>query len=875
MPMTHATMPRWLRAMAGKIVTGHNAEFVLTDLSDDYTTRREHRSAAHCSLRTLRLAVASCWVMRGSGWHPGRILGALAIDSRFAVRGLRKNLGFTTVAVLTLALGIGANAAIFSVVRGVLLAPLPYPKPDRLVNVWQVYRDWQDSDSAFFRSMAESFPVSWPVYREWTARSHSFEAIAPYGNYPTIVDGIEAAEWVNVVSTTRSFVDVVGVEPALGRWFTDEEDQVGGERVVVISHRYWRKLGADESVLGASLRLHGDPFTIIGVMPAGFYFPDRAHDMWYPVPDGRRNTRFRNQSMSAIGRLAPGVTLADAQLEMDAIAVQIIEDLPEAIDAGVRLIRRVDEVAGSTAGTLRLLAAAVGRVLLVAAANVAGLLLVRATARRQELALRAALGARRWRLLTQLMVEGAVLAAAGGVAGLGTVVATFGWLRASLPADTPRLEDIAVNWQVAAFVAAISTLVAAVFGLISAGHLRGVDAADGLRQTHPIASGSRGRSLLVVGEIAVSVVLLAAAALLGNSYFRLASIDSGIRSDGLLSMHVAAPIDVWHDSPQELRTFYTETSRRLKSLPGVLGAAAVSTLPFSGAQSSGSFGFVENPEIREDAGWSLEQNVSGSYFEVMGIPLLAGRSLTDDHDGPAELVVNERFVALHFPDRSPLGETLWDNDVAHTIVGVAAGVTHQQLNEEIEPKRYRLFDRDTGASFSYVVGIEGDPAFVAAAAAGALREVVPGTTVSNIATMTDLVARTTALPRFRTLLLAGLAVLAIALSAIGLYGVVAFAVAARKREFGLRMTLGADGSRIARLVLRDGLRLTAPGVALGLLGSLMVTRWLSSYLYGIKPRDPVILGLVALAVTLLALTAMALPAWRALRVDPAVALRGD
>jgi len=867
--------PRWARAIAVRMVRGTNAEFVLADLADDYAHQRPGRGALLSCARYLRLAGASRRAMRGENWNPLRFAAALAADGRFALRGLRKNPGFATVAILTLALGIGANAAIFGVVRGVLLEPLPYPQPGRVVNVWQVFRDWQESEIETFRQMSESFPVSWPVYEEWSERNHSFEAIAAYGDYPTIVDGVEIAEWVGVVSTTRSFVDVVGVLPALGRWFTADEDRVGGDRVVVMSHGYWQKMGGDPSILGSMLRMHGDEYTVIGVMPEGFYFPDRTYDLWYPVPDGRRNDRFTNQSMSAIARLAPGVSIADAQREMDAIADQIIVDFPDTIDAGVRLVGRVEEVAGSTASTLRLLATAVGLVLLVAAANVAGLLLVRTTARQQELAVRSALGARRTRLVAQLMVEGGVLSAIGGLVGLAVVYATFGWLRALLPADTPRLEDMTVNWQVAAFVAGVSAMVALMFGLIAAAHLRRSDPTEGLRQSSRVVAGSRGRAALVIGEIAVSVVLLAAASLLVGSYFRLASIDSGIRTDGILSLHAAAPIDIWHDSPGELRTFYTETSRQLRSLPGVLSAAAVSRLPFTGSQSSGDFGLVEDAQTREDAGWSLEQNVSPSYFETMGIPLVAGRSLTDSYDSAPELVVNERFAAQFFPDRSPLGEVIWDNGVAHTIVGVTANVTHNRLNEEIEAKRYRLFDRDTGASFSYVLRIDGDPAAIAAAAASGLREAAPGMTVSSIATMTDLVARTTALPRFRTLLLAGLAGIAIVLSSIGLYGVVAFAVAARRREFGLRMTLGADGPQVAKLVLRDGLLLTAPGIVLGLLGSLMATTWLSSYLYAIEPRDPMTLSMVAIAVATLALAAMALPAWRALRVDPMVALRSD
>lgn len=867
--MSGPTPPTWVHALARRLVSGPNAEFVLADLAEDYA---KHGS----TLRYLQLATASRRAIRGGGWSPLRFLAALGGDARFAARGLRKNPGFAVVAVLTLALGIGANAAIFTVVHGVLLAPLPYDKPERVINVWQVFRDWQNSDIEMFREMADSFSISWPVYLEWIERNRSFDAITVYSSFPTIVDGADLAEWVNVVQTTHSFPDVVGVPPARGRWFTAEEGDTA-TRVVVVSHSYWqtRLEGASDAV-GQTVRLHGSPYTVVGVMPEGFYFPSRGFDMWYPVAEGRRNDRFTSQSLFSVARLREGKTLEEAQAEMDMVADQIMADIPDAIDAGVRLVNRVDEVAGATGGTLRLLAGAVGLVLLVAAANVAGLLLVRNTTRRQELAVRTALGARTSRLAGQLMVEGAMLAALGGLLALVTVVTTLGWLRALLPADTPRLEDITVTAPVVGYVALTSLLVAVVFALIAVAQLRRNEPADGLRETSRVLAGSRARSLLVVGEIAVSVVLLMAAALLTTSYVRLAAVESGVETQGLLSMNVAAPIDIWHDASEELRAFYADVDTQLRSVGGMGRFAAVSTLPFGGGRSSGSFGLIEEPASTDDLGWALEQDVSPGYFEVMGIPILQGRTLSDDENGPGEMVINEEMASQYFPDRSPIGETLWERDTgAHTIVGVVANVRHSNLTEKIEAKRYRLFERAPDAMAYYVMRLDGDPVSIGERARDAILAIGPGVTVRNVATMTDLVRRTTALPRFRTLLLASLAGIAIVLSAIGLYGVVAFAVAARRREFGLRMTLGAGGVQVARLVLRDGLRLTIPGIVLGLGGALMTTSWLASYLHEVNGRDPALLAATAAAVAALAVAAMALPAWRALRVDPMVALRTD
>ncbi|NKB86661.1 MAG: FtsX-like permease family protein [Acidobacteria bacterium] len=867
--MTSPKPAGWAQAIARRLVRGPNSEFVLADLADDFSAQGSH-------VRYLRLAAASRRAMRGAGGTPMQLLGAVASDTRFAARGLRKNPGFAVVAVLTLALGIGANAAIFTVVHGVLLAPLPYDQPERVVNVWQVFRDWQNSEIQMFRDMADRFSISWPVYLEWTERSQTFDAITVYSSFPTIVDGPELAEWVSVVQTTHSFVDVVGVQPAMGRWFTAEEGDTA-TRVVVVSHNYWQtRLGGAPDAVGRSVRLHGSAYSIIGVMPDGFYFPRRGFDMWYPVAEGRRNNRFTNQSLSSIGRLGDGMTIEDAQLEMDAVADQIIADIPDSIDAGVRLVSRVEEVAGSTAGTLRLLAGAVGLVLLVAAANVAGLLLVRNTTRQQELAVRTALGARRSRLAGQLMVEGAVLAAAGGLLALVAVAGTLGWIRALLPTNTPRVDDIVVSAPVVGYVAATSALVAVLFAIIAVLQLRRSEPADGLRETSRVLAGSRGRSLLVVGEIAVSVILLTGALLLTTSYLRLAAVESGVETQGLLSMYVAAPIDIWHDAPEELRAFYTEADQNLETLAGIDAFAAVANLPFAGSRSSGSFGLIAEAATPEDSGWSLEQDVSPSYFDVMGIPIVQGRTLSSDEAGPQEMVVSTEFAEQYFPDGSPLGETIWEqNTGAHVIVGVAADVRHSNLTEKIEAKRYRLFERAPDAAASYVIRVNGDSGAVAERARAAILEIGPGVTVRNVATMTDLVRRTTALPRFRTLLLAMLAGIAILLSGLGLYGVVAYAVAARRREFGLRMTLGAGGPQVARLVLRDGLRLTLPGIMLGIAGALMTTSWLASYLYKVNGRDPMLLGLTALAVAGLAIAAMALPAWRALRVDPMVALRTD
>lgn len=870
-PWVARTLARWLLRRT-------NADLVLSDLDDDYLESRRTRGRLAARARFWRLAVGSVvssW--RGGNRTPAHrhAIGVSTVlaDARHAVRVLRGKPAFAVVMVLTLALGVGANAAIFSVLNGLLLRPLPYAEPTAIVNIWQVYRDWQRSDVEAFRAAAERFSASWPVYREWRARNRSFAHISAYGDDARLVERDGAADWVGTIDATASLADVLGVQPAAGRWFRDDE-----EHVAVVSHGFARRwFGDDEGAMGASIRLTTTPFTVIGVMPPEFYFPSRAHDIWIPLDAERRNERWSSQSMSVVARLADGVQLEWATVEMNEIADAIMRDNPDAIDAGARVLSRVEEVAGDTAPTVLFLTAAVGLVLIVATANVAGLLLVRDSTRRQELMVRVALGAGRARLCLQLVTEGAVLALAGGLAALAVLAATFGWLRALVPPAMPRLNDVVIDWRVGAFVLAVSMVVALVFGVTSAAHAIRQSRLTSLRVDGARTSGSHyGRSALVIGEVAVSVVLVAGAAFLVQSYLRLNAVERGFQSRGVLTATVTAPTAAWSD-PDQLQRFYDDVLERVAALPGVTAAGAVSNLPFGGGRSSSGFGLIAAPTVEAETGWSLEQRATAGYFDAMGIRVLRGRNFgPEDRPGaPRSVIVNERFAEVYFPGGDAVGQTIWDEDGPFTIVGVVNQVRHQSLEEEVERKRYTAFSQSRRVQMDLVARTTGEPASLASSLRESVRAVDAQAAVTQVATMDRLIANATALPRFRTLMIGALATIAMLLAAGGVYGVLALSIASRTREIGIRMSLGARGSDVLRQVVRSGLRLILPGVALGTAAAVATGRVLEAYMFQTSVHDAGTLAVVALAVTALAVAATLVPARRAASVDPLVALRAE
>ena len=635
------------------------------------------------------------------------------------------------------------------------------------------------------------------------------------------------------------------------------------------------RFGGDRSVLGEDLHLTGVPHTIIGVMPPGFYFPERSQHLWVLLRDGTRNNRWNTQSLSVVARLRDGVSIGDAQREMDGATLQILEDNPDSPDVGIRLVGRVDEIAGTTAGTLVLLMAAVGLVLLVTTTNLAGLLLVRATGRRQEIAVHRALGAGRFRLAVQLLIESCLLAILGGTIGF---VATFWgmrWIKFLLPDSIPRVADITIDGRVLGFSIVVSASIALVFGLASAFHTGRHKLVDALRAAGPgaIGAGQRGRSALVVGEIAVAVVLMVGATLLLSSYFKLVAVDRGFDENNVLTLSLSAPLEDWNDA-QRLRDFHRRALEGIARIPGVEGVAAVESLPFTNAQSSLSFGTVDNSEM--DA-WSLENKVSPGYFETMGVPLLRGRLFErfDTADGQRVAIVNEWLADEYWAHGDALGELIWEYGEPFTIIGVVADIKHRALSERIERMRFRVQQQAPEIVTSIVVRSPGDPLILAPAIRDAVGAVSPRATVSEVASMASLVDETTSLARFRSLMLAGLAAVAALLAVLGVYGVVALSVAERRREIGVRMTLGALHADILRQVLGSGARLIVAGVILGLAAAALAVRSLESYVYEVPVTDPSTFAGVAFAVIVIAVLATLIPARRAARIEPLIVLRGE
>jgi len=801
-------------------------------------------------------------------------------DVRYGLRSLAKNPGFTAVAVLALALGIGANSAIFSVVNAILLRPLPYKDPDRLVMVWE-------------DRSKNGYPRDTPAagnFHDWREQNQVFEGMAAVANQSFNLTGSGEPERVDGRRVSANLFQLLGVEPLHGRRFLPEEDQPGAGRVVVLSHGLWqRRFGSDPQVLGSQLTLDGESHTVVGVMPADFRFPSPEDQMWVPIAFNSQEAANRGRHfLQVYARLKPGVGLEQARAEMDTIAARLQQQYPNSnTNVGAAVVPLHEQLVGDIRPALLLLLGAVGFVLLVACANVANLLLARAAARQKEIALRLALGASRARLLRQFLTESLLLALLGGASGLLLALWGVNLLRSFIPESVSQASTVSVDSSVLAFTLLVSVLTGLVFGLAPASQTSGFNLNETLKEGgRDSAAGRRGgrvRSLLVVAEVAVSLVLLIGAGLLINSFLRLRGVDPGFRTDNLLTMKVVLPKTKYPDHARR-SAFYTELLGRVAALPGVNSAAVTTNLPLTFKGNSMGVSIEGRPDPGPGQRPSVVTRVvSPDYFRTMGIGLLQGRQFGRDDraDTTSVAVVSETLARRFWPGEDPLGKRLTPGPATSTnpddwitVVGVARDVRQFELDADPKPQMYLSYEQ---AGFfepgDLVVSTAVDPLGLAGAVRQAVWQVDRDQPVSDVRTMSDILSASLARQRFSTLLLALFAAVALALAAVGVYGVMSYTVARRTHEIGIRMALGARQRDVLRLAVGQALRLVAAGVAVGLAGALLLTRVMASQLYGVSATDPVTLVTITLVLVCVALLASYVPARRAARVDPLIALR--
>jgi putative ABC transport system permease protein len=808
-------------------------------------------------------------------------------DLRYGARMLFKQPSFSLIAVVTLALGIGANTAIFSVVNAVLLRPLPYAEPAALVALWESNKQRPESRNS----------IAYPNFFDWRAQSQSFERMASYyTNNFALTDVATPVNLRSAVVSTELF-PVLGIKPQLGRWFVAEEETPGA-RVAVLSHSLWqRQFGGDPNIVGRALVLNGKPFNVVGVMPAGFQFPIEAEpvELWLSASiDGEKsdpkepaqNEQRGSHFIQAVGRLKPNVTLAQAQAEMDVIGAKLEQQYPDTnTRKGVKLLPYHNDLVHDYSEALWLILGAVGCVLLIACANVANLLLARATARYKEIAVRVALGANRSRVIRQLLTESLLLALGGGL--LGLLLAWWGTeaLVKLIPADVPRLAEIKLDRWVFGFTLLVSLVTGIVFGLAPALQASKVELTEAMKEGARAAGASGGRtrlrSALVVAELAIALVVLIGAGLLLQTFRKLQQVDLGYDTSHVLTASVELP-EARYPKPEQATVFYQTLLERVKALPGVESASAIVPLPLSGDTFVISFD-VEGRNIpKSDRPSSNFRTVSLDYFDTMKIPLRAGRTFTerDNAQAPNVIIVNETFVKRHFPNENPLGKhikpgiSLGGPSVWREIVGVVKDVKHKQaLSRDYEPEYYLPHAQMPLGSMNLVVRTANEPQSLARSLQTVVHELDWNIPVYRIKTLEQYLGVAVAQPKFNALLLGSFAGLALLLTAIGLYGVMAYAVIQRTQEIGIRLALGAQTGDVLRLVLRQGLKLTALGLAIGLVTAYALTRYMQTLLFGVKPSDPLTFAAIALLLTVVALVACYMPARRATKVDPLVALR--
>ncbi len=799
-------------------------------------------------------------------------------EMRLAARGLRRSPGYTTVAVLTLALGIGANAAIFTGVDAALLRALPFVEPERLVHLWETTAETARRQ------------LSYPDFLDLRDGAASFARVAGYVFFGAAYDGPDGTEILSGARVSANFFETLGVAPALGRTFAAEEDAPGRTRdVVVLSHGAWqRRFGGDPAIVGRAVRLSGAPFTVVGVLPRGFHFARLGDPELFVTlsPSVTLAERRYTHWMWGVARLAPGAELAAARAELATLGSRRVEVDPRwHADTSLDAVPLRDALVGDVRPLLLGLLAGVGAVLLIACANVANMTLARALGRERELGLRIALGAGRARLARQLLAESLLVATAGGVLGVVASLAATRAIAAAVPANRaaflPFLRQLEPSAGVLAFTLAVCLAVTLAIGLLPA--LRSPAALAAL-----LGDGARGsagrrplRDLLLVGEIALALVLLAAAGLMTRSLQRLISVDPGFARENLLTGFVALP-RARFDTPEKLDAAFADLGERLAALPGAVGATTADILPLSGDGNSGVPSVLGRPEAGQGGVEAQMRTVGAGYFRLLGVPLVAGRAFAvgDRRDAPPVLAVNERLARELFPGESALGQRLtftFLEGQQFEIVAVVGDESVVDLDAAPTPTVYFPASQESFASTYVLLRTAGPPAGLARSLAETVRALGPGIAVTEVAPLDELVRDSTPvfLRRFPMLLISSFAGLALLLAAVGVYGVMACFVGQRTREIGIRMAVGARVADIQAMVLRRGAVALAVGVALGTFGAWGAGRLLARLLYDTASFEPLVLGGAAATLGGVALAACFVPAWRAARVDPVAALRAD
>lgn len=801
------------------------------------------------------------------------VLETFLQDARYAWRMLRKAPGFTFVVVVILALGIGANSTIFSVVNAVLLRPLPYPQADRLVYV-------NESNPQMGWPRFSASPAN---FLDWRDRNRVFSQIVAFGQDSSSVTTGDVPEQWKGLAVTQGFFEALGSSPAMGRTFTDENFVHGQNHVMVLSDGLWRRsFGSDRNVLGRSISLDGEPTTIIGVMPPGFDFGGEKCRYWLPyAPDASERAARGAHFLLVMARLRPGVTLSQAQEEMRSLAAQMERQYP---NTNKGWTTSVESMQGSDVRNVRaallVLLGAVGFVLLIACANVANMLLARAAGRQREIAIRVALGARRRRIVVQLLTESLLLSLAGGI--LGLAVGSWGSrVLAGLPLELlPRASSIHVDARVLAFTFLLSLATGVLFGLAPSLRASRGDLAATVKEGGNPGKGGRSRlsSALVVVEVALAMVLLVGSGLLVRSFAKLISVQPGVTTQDRLTFSVSLP-PARYSKPEQWISFFEQAQQNLRALPGVKAVTMTSLLPVSGDNSIWTLGIngQVNSTSLPSATYYL---VVPGYLKMMGIPLLAGRDFTAEDSAAARhvVIINDFLGRNMFPGRNPIGQRIQlgrNYKVVREIVGVAGSVKQNSLQDEEDFQVYEPFVQMPRPGMTFIVSTAGTVAGMLPAAQHAIQQVDAQQPVTQPRTMEEVVQELVSLPRFRTVLLGSFAGLALLLALFGLYSVLSYAVEKQVREIGIRMALGARPGDVYRLVVRHGMAMVGLGVVLGLAGAALITRFIATFLFGITPHDPETMIGVVLLFAMVALLACYVPARRATRVDPMVALRHE